>query len=210
MRAAIILSLLGYRRGLKSYQRILSEFEERAVRLASPGLLDAWEWTEEARFVRELLPTIGMIHSEEAHAELVRTARHSPLKGFRCYAIDGMAYEETYFDIEILLEVLRTEEDTDMVCSALWALQFHTYRLKGRRRLMRDYVLPLLAREVPRIHQYAIDVLKVEPLFMEAIRPFLSDPNTVTAESARDAIDFMEDILKERQDRRELHASPVE
>jgi|GEM_PF-6681855 len=188
--AAFILCLLGYRRGFKTFQKMVTDYE------AKHGDISSSEWPEgdEERFISELPLVFGMMNTAEAHAELVRIINSSDLIWLKCAALDGMAYEEDYYDYPFALEVLKEATHVHVKICAMWAFFFKLGPNPSRtkRRFIKKYILPQLADDSHTVRQYALMILAMEPSYEKTIRSLLNHPDPRTAEDARDALEQME------------------
>jgi len=197
-RAAFLLCLLGSKRGLSSYLQTILEFESTSpLRENAPvGTEEAKAFNDEANFVRSLLLNVGMMNTLEAHQILVDFLTNSPSDYIRYGAMDGMAYEEDFFDLDIVLSVLEKEKDLYLICCALWVFEFHIHQLENAYPLVKKYVYPLLALESSQVHQYAMQILRFDSRNADVIRPFLNNANAGTRREAEEALAICMDFIR--------------
>ncbi len=181
---------MGYKRGLSSFKRIVAEFEQKWI---ATGIdrENLWsiptEMNEEANFVGEILMLIGMMNTAEAHAFLCSVFENSPSARLRSGAVDAMGYEEDFFDRKIILSILRMDDEW-LVCCALWVFLMQLTQVKGRYKLMDEYVVPHLKSRSPLVRHHALDILAEHPKFKPVIRPLVNDPDEQVATRARVAL----------------------
>jgi hypothetical protein len=166
--AADVFGLLKCRRGLRRLESLAEEIEPLVdfPTLGSP----------ECRYFADLMLAIGRMDTASSHAALVRVLARAENPLVRALAIDGLAFEQEHFDLDLVLAFLRPDASREEICSSLYALEFWNYVVKCPKEARRR-IRPYLKHEEPFVRMYAVEVLSFNEKNRDLILPLRADPS---------------------------------
>jgi hypothetical protein len=179
-----------YRRGVRKLEAVISELEGR-VDVPQAGKR---EWGEgERQLCNHVLIALGFMDTAEAHAVLARLVLHTKDAQVRGDALEAMAFEHEFYDLNLVLPFISMEADEPSILSALYALQFRDY-LKEKRSDARKRIRPLLKHPSRMVRIFAVDAMSYQRGYRSLILELKDDPDPLVAETVLEALDRVDSL----------------
>lgn len=181
-RAALLLVLLRGRPRLGRLKRLIAEL---VVKVEATN--DEWLGPPERNLLCNLLLAFGFMDTKRSHAVLARLACESASHLVRADALEAMAFEKRFFDLDLVLPFLHETTSTPELLSALYAIQYTGYA-KNRPDDARERLRPLLNHPYGHVRAYTVDILGNDPSNFSLIETLQDDPHMLVREWVADAL----------------------
>lgn len=187
-RAADLYRFFSYKRGLRTFDKLASEFCTAIITKFNEP--DDFPWGPERNFYGTLLFAIARIDSPESHSVLKGYLSSIESPHLRADVLEAMAFEENEFDAELVFRILEEETDEPILLSALYALLYRTPPIGAD--TLRQRISSFLKHDSGRVRSYTVQVLQFDSESLGAISKLADDPDSEVQRAVAEAIRFNE------------------
>lgn len=155
---SLSIDYLGYKRGLKSFIKIIEAENKRLWQCAMPEEAKTpFYWDQNSRILESLFFTIAAMDTRESHETLLHFMNHSYHPVVRGEVLDGMSQEKKMFDKGLVLQILNGDSPIIMRWHAIYAAECHVHEFKVKEYV--DAIQPYIDHSDHNVRMLAINAL---------------------------------------------------